>query len=344
MLGLASQDKEAVVKSALFAGVYLLLLALGLGCSSEPGDEKGKGAEPAASPGREGIPGFPQNLTLAQLKNATYRGLEGVDGPVALVEGRWEGKPARPGAASRPAVQFIRDFRLLGDVDGDGEDEAVVLLGASGGGTGEFIHLALVKRQGAEVLNVATVRLGDRVQLRAGRFEGKRIVLDLVQAGAEDAMCCPGDVVTRRWEWTAAGMHEIPSTVPPARLSPETLAGLEWVLRQWAWNEAAAAEPEVTLVYRDGKINGRSGCNRYFAAVTAGEQPGDLRIGAAAGTRMACPEPATSVESRFLAQLQGVRKFGFMAGQLVLTYEKDGNTAAMLFDPRTSLPGHRSSP
>jgi heat shock protein HslJ len=47
---------------------------------------------------------------------------------------------------------------------------------------------------------------------------------------------------------------------------------------------------------------------------------------------MACPEPAMAVEARFLQQLAGVNKFGFMIGQLALSYEIDGNHGVMLFD------------
>ena len=330
------------MQRSLWAGVFLMSVALGVGCSSKKGEQADENTP--APPAPESIPGFSENLTVAQLKNVSYRGLEGIAKPVTLSKGSWEGQPLRRGAASRPAVHFVRDFRLLGDVDGDGADEAVVLLGVTSGGSGDLIHLAVVKWQGSEAVNVATARLGDRVQLRAGRVVAKRIVLDLVQAGTDDAMCCPGELVTRTWEWTGTGLQEVPPLAPPGRLSMEALAGPEWVLRQWSWDEAAAATPEVTLVYRDGKINGRSGCNRYFAAVIDGDQPGDLRIGAAAGTRMACPEQAAAVERRFLSLLQGVTKFGFVAGQLALTYEKDGVIATMLFDSRTSLPRYGSSP
>jgi heat shock protein HslJ len=121
-------------------------------------------------------------------------------------------------------------------------------------------------------------------------------------------------------------------------LSLETLAGTEWVLRAWDWSEPAPAVPEVTLQFRDGRFAGTSGCNRYSAAATAGNAPGDLTLGPAAGTRMACPEPQMAMESRFLAQLPRVQKFGFMAGELVLHFEKDGGTGTMFFAGRPLAP------
>ena len=327
------------VKRLFVASVFLLWFALGLGCRSQvrsvPDHETGQA--PTAAPR---IASGPTELTLTQLENATYHGIEVAPGPVTLKEGRWEGEPVQPGAASRPAVHFVRDYVLRGDVDGDGKAEAVVLLGASSGGTGELLYLAVLKQKEPDVANVATALLGDRVQVRAGRIGSGHIVLDLVQAGTRDAMCCPGDLVTRTWEWSAAGLKEAPAT-PTGRLSVATLAGTEWVLRAWGWNETAAPEPEVTLAFQEGRFAGRSGCNRYFAPVTPGEMPGDVRVGPAAGTRMACSEPAAGVESRFLAQLQGVSKFGFIAGQLALTYDRGGVLGTMLFDARAEATSAR---
>ena len=112
------------------------------------------------------------------------------------------------------------------------------------------------------------------------------------------------------------------------------LAGTEWVLREWDLGEPAA-EPEVTLVYGDGRLSGGSGCNRYFTQAREGDSPGDLELGPGAGTRMACPDLESSVEARYLQQLGATHRFGFLLGRLALSYEKDGGTSGtMLFDGR----------
>lgn len=92
----------------------------------------------------------------------------------------------------------------------------------------------------------------------------------------------------------------------------------------------------MTLAYMDGRLAGTSGCNRYTAAAKAGATPGDLTVGPAAGTRMACPELQSAVETRFLKQLGGAKKFSFLLGRLALSYEKDGGAfGTMLFEGRT---------
>ena len=270
---------------------------------------------------------------LEELKNATYSGLEIPQDTVTLKDGNWIGKPFVEGGASRPEVYFVRDFRLTGDVDRDERDEAVVLLGENSGGSGQHIYLAVVERQGGTLRNVATQLLGDRIQLREARIDAGRIFLDLVQAGKEDAACCPGELITRGWELRPEGLIELAVPGKPDRLSMEAIAGTEWVLRAWDIDEPALEEPEVTLLFQDGRFSGRSGCNRYFAAVKPGEMPGDLYVGPAGSTRMACPEPAMKVETRFLEQLGQVEKFGFMVGQLMLSYQKENSRGVMLFDP-----------
>lgn len=112
----------------------------------------------------------------------------------------------------------------------------------------------------------------------------------------------------------------------------ETIAETKWVLRWWSLAEPAPAEPEVTLFFKDGRLGGNSGCNTYFAAANTGDQPGDISMGPVGGTMMMCPEEVMAVEQRYLTQMAGVKKFGFMTGMLALTYEFDDIRGVMLFE------------
>jgi heat shock protein HslJ len=250
-----------------------------------------------------------------------------------LEAGRWEGAPYASGAAARPGVTYARDFWLAGDLDGDGAGEAVALLAVSGAGTGSLVHVAVVARRRSGIENVATALIGDRVQIRGARIEERQVVADVVQAGASDAACCPGDLVTRRWR-LAGGRLEEQTPVVEGRLTPSAIESTEWVLRSWSWDEPAPAEPEPTLVLVGDRIAGDAGCNRYFASVSEGAAPGEISLGAAGTTRMACAPERMAIEDRFLSQLAGVRSFGFMVGQLALTYQRDGVVGVMLFDAR----------
>ena len=315
----------------LRVAVVGLVAAGALSCQAPPPEEKrpAVGAAPAAE--RAVDPSAP---TLKELQNATYTGVEEAGGPFTLTAGAWEGTPYEPGGASRPSVTLLRDFRLAGDLDGDGREEAVVLLAGATGGTGETSYLAVVRRAATGIENIATAPVGDRVQLRDGRLDGTRVVLDVVQGGEKDAGCCPGDLVTRNWELAGGALKEgAPATT--GRLSIETIGGTEWVLRSWAWDEPAAATPEVTLTLDGNKLVGSAGCNNYFTAVKAGDSPGDIKPGPIGTTRKMCPEAEMAVEKRFLEQLAGVNQVRFMAGQLALPYtRKDQSFGVMLFERR----------
>jgi heat shock protein HslJ len=298
----------------LWAGVICLFVA---GCSSP----EEKVAHGTTSP------------ILTELKNATYVGVK-QKSPVTLKDGVWEGEPYEEGASARPSVHFLRDFHLLGDLDGDGLEEAAVVLAANSGGTGGNMYLAVVGIRDGALKNIDTIFLGDRVQIRkAGILEG-RLFMDILQAGPTDAMCCPGELAVKAWSLRNDKLIPMAATSAPVRLSLEAIAGSEWVLSWWDLEEKAPTEPEVTLAYVEGRLAGKSGCNNWFNGPVPGQQPGELTIGQTAGTMMMCSDEIMEVERRFPGNLEGVKKFGFMAGMLALTYEKDGLYGVMLFEGR----------
>lgn len=85
----------------------------------------------------------------------------------------------------------------------------------------------------------------------------------------------------------------------------QATAGAQW-LATGVGEFALTPEDEVTLEFEDGRISGRSGCNRYFGAVTltaVAPGQGALALGPVAGTRMACAGRPGAVELSFLGAL-----------------------------------------
>lgn len=277
---------------------------------------------------------LPQNAlagapTAEELANATYSGIE--ENPVTLIDGRWEGEPYE-GEASFPSVGIAGDFYLTGDLSGDGDDEAVVLLWSGSGGSGTFNYLAVANRKSDEIRTLGVVEIGDRVQVRSGRIEGGLILLDVVQHSEDDGACCPSELATRSWSLVGDQLKE-GETDTTGKLSLETLVGSEWVLTHLKQNEAVAKEAEVTLLFADGQVSGKSACNRYSASIEQGDGPFDLNIGLAMGTRMACPPEIMKLEQQYLEALSLINSYSFLAGKLVLNWEKNGEWSAMFFAP-----------
>ena len=269
--------------------------------------------------------------TLDELGNASYAGI--YDRPVQLADGRYEGEPFVEGGASRPTAGVAPELRLVGDLDGNGVDEAVVLLWTNSGGSGTFNYVAVAGRRGDDVVNLGTAPLGDRVQVRAARVVEGTVELDVVQAGPDDAACCPSQTATRTFALGSGDLTET-STEVTGTLSFATLEGVAWVLTVFDRSEPVPAEPEVTLVFSDGRIGGRSGCNRYFAGVIDGDLPGGLSVGQLGATKMACPDEVMRLEERYLRTLAGATKFGFVAGRLIVTCRVDDAIHSMTFVSR----------
>jgi hypothetical protein len=136
-------------------------------------------------------------ISRVDAQTLDYQGLG--DASVLLRDGRYEGPPFIPGAASRRVVSLLDDIWWSGDLDGDGDPEAIVVLVDAAGGSGSFVHLALLGRRDGRVVNLDTVLLGDRVRIRALRVEGALVVLEAVERGAGDPACCPSALTERIW-------------------------------------------------------------------------------------------------------------------------------------------------
>ncbi len=261
--------------------------------------------------------------------NMLYHGIYEHKG-INLKNGKWSGMPFVQGGASRPTAGLIKDFTFTGDLNGDGVDERVVFLWESSGGSGTRIYIAVLGSHQGKLVNLATHLVGDRVQLQMGRVNHGKIELYVVQAGRGDAACCPTNKVLRTWSLRNKQLIENKAK-SLGRFSLADLEGIEWTLTQINWRQNLPENITITLTIDGDKVSGRSGCNRYFAAIKEGEMPGDIVIGQAAGTRMACPGEAMELESRFLKALSNVIKYSFVNGRLALTYKDEDAISTMLF-------------
>ena len=137
-------------------------------------------------------------LTEEALRNASYQSEWPTDGNAELTDGVYREKYME-GAASEIVVAMHPMF-ALGDLDGDGAEDAVVILVASGGGSGSFYSLEAVLNQAGNPHHVASAALGDRAQLESLSVASGRITVEMVTHGPNDPMCCPTLEVTQEYE------------------------------------------------------------------------------------------------------------------------------------------------
>ncbi len=131
---------------------------------------------------------------------------------------------------------------------------------------------------------------------------------------------------------TQQGADVAGGTVPPVAPSEmggsnaaAALAGTNWMLTTLN-DQSPAADTQITLNFgADGSANGSDGCNRFVTSFTL---DGDSLTFSpnAAGTMMACPEPAMTQASAFIGALTSTATYAVEGGSLLL---RDASGAAV---------------
>jgi hypothetical protein len=153
------------------------------------------------------ITSIPQ-LTYHLLANAEYRsedfasyhaGFDDISpqGQISLVDGVF--KAAHTDDAMPELNILLLDKVGAGDIDGDGVQDALVFLAEIPGGSGVFVHMAVVLNRNGMPVNVSTQFLGDRQQITDVAIEDGVMSVDLLTHGEDDPLCCPSLEVTQRF-------------------------------------------------------------------------------------------------------------------------------------------------
>ncbi len=269
------------------------------------------------------------SVNVSPAANMNYTGIY-PDKTVHLKKGVWKGKPYMPGAAVRPRVGLIKDFSFSGDLNHDGQPEQVVFLWESSGGSGTRVYMAVNTYHNGHWVNLVTTLVGDRVQLQMGRVNNGIIELDVIQAGENDAACCPTHRVVRRWSLKGNQLAEHEPLLL-GQISVKDLQGPKWQLLKLNWQEKVPADVSIVIQFDDHKVSGQSACNRFTTTIKEGKQAGEISFGPIATTRKFCDPHIMELEERFLNALKHVTSFGFINGQLTLEWQDDAAVSTLFF-------------
>jgi hypothetical protein len=220
---------------ALIGAIALFALA---SCNAQPTADTGAnvgetavetGAGQGSQAGQESAPGTAPSLTSETLANAEYVLPDG--STVQLTDGVYQEKPDETASTFITNVSLLDDLTAYGDLNGDGVEDAAVIIVDAPGGSGVFTYLAAVVDEDGSPANVDTVDLGDRTDITTVAVEDGAIRVDVVAHGPDDPMCCPTEKRIWTYELQEGQLtqiaDELVGTVEPEEASqaPEGEAG-----------------------------------------------------------------------------------------------------------------------
>jgi hypothetical protein len=141
----------------------------------------------------------PTSLTMEVLRNAEYQSEWPASGKARLTDGSYREKYV-PGAATELVIR-LSDHHAIGDLNGDGAKDAVVILVSNPGGSGTFYDLAVLVSQNGSPKHVATKALGDRIVVKSLAIHSGEIAINLLVRKPDQPMSAEPKVeVTKKFK------------------------------------------------------------------------------------------------------------------------------------------------
>ena len=261
----------------------------------------------------------------------------GEDGQIQFKDGVFIGPPIAPGSATR-VTATLTDFVTEGELDGEATTAAILVVNS--GGTGSFYDLVALQGTLENPSVLTDAPLGDRVEINSLTIEDNQIVVDMINQGPDDAMCCPTQNVIRTYalqdgELVQTSEEVVGSqaaTSGEAQADASPVEGVTWQAVSFVNAEGetvdALADAAPTLSFADGQLSGSDGCNSFSGSATISD--GAVEFGPLASTAMACIGPVGEQAAAFQAALgqavgyqvtdDGMLELGDADGNIVATF------------------------
>jgi heat shock protein HslJ len=290
----------------------------------------------------------PTGLTAADLANATYRSEVASSGQVTLKDGSYS-EPAAPGSASQTTARLTNAI-AYGEIGG--VPSAAVVLVESGGGTGSFYSLHIVQAPDGKPVDVASVPLGDRVNVTSLAIVDGVAVVGMTTQGPNDPMPQPTQRVLNSYALNGDKLEMASTAVVGAATAPAVpkpaaggegmkgLTGAVWKWEKTQFNDGTSvtvADPNRYLVefLANGSLAIKADCNQVGGRYTVDGKNLTIQLGPS--TLAACPPDSQATE--FLKELSEVASYRFADGKLILELKLDAGAMTFAGSSPTALAG-----
>lgn len=220
---------------------------------------------------------------------------------------------------------------VFGDVDGDGDLDAVVILVNNSGGSGTFYYGAIAVNIDGEYQGTDTILLGDRIIPQSFYVENNRAIINYVTRAPGDSFATePSIEKILHLQFDPENMRLIQIAVDFEGEANPDIMTLD--MKTWKWvktiynndTELVLGDPDAfTLTFADGNFSATTDCNSMSGAYSV--ENNSISFDSIITTLMFCEG---SQEQEFSAMLNEVQSFFFTSkGELVFDLKFDSGSA-----------------
>ncbi|MGB5745324.1 MAG: META domain-containing protein [Sedimenticolaceae bacterium] len=252
------------------------------------------------------------------------------DRPVRLIHGEDE-QPAAPGSSSK-IITRIWGAPVAADLNGDGIDDAVLILTQSTGGSGTFYYAAAAIAEPTCYKGTAGVLLGDRVKPQSIDIDATKARISFLTRGYGESFADDPtvprqiDVIYVAKDRRLAEVAiDFEGEADPNRI---TLQMHTWTWIRTVFNNDTVNEPKTAGVFKltfdeHGPVSGTTDCNSFQGRVSVEKHKIQFDEYFAM-TRVFC---ADSQEAEFIEMLRDINSFFFTSrGRLIMELKYDSGS------------------
>jgi len=250
--------------------------------------------------------------------NTSYL-IEGESFP--LVNGKAE-REILPESSTKDEVMIFGE-PAFGDIDGDGDSDAVVLLVNNPGGTGTFFYAAIAANIDGEYKGTDAILLGDRIAPQTFYIKNRRAIINYAsRAPEEDILTQPSIGKSLHLQFDPDTLRLIEVAVDFEGEADSGMMTLD--MKTWEWIKTVySSDTEITpdkpgsfslAIKNDGSFSARTDCNQVSGIYKVVNN--HITFSEMVSTMMFCEG---SQEQEFTAMLSQVQSFMFTnRGELIL--------------------------